>query len=307
MSLQVSRLSDELQFGIVIHGLSPEDVGQTSIAEELRRLWIQHGLLLFRETDDSPEFQIELSRCFGPLENHPVREIWVEGYPELISLVARPESGSIVSIDGRQFAGWIPWHLDTVYTTRLNRGGLLRVVQSTSWGGETGFVDRMEAYDTLPERLKTQIEGKEIAHQLEALGDAAVSKRRNVEVIRYRGSTTALKSRSKEDFPPVAHPAVFLQPETGRPTLNLSPLFSQYVVGMDRAESDALLEELRDHIAACPSYHHKWESGDMILWDNWRMAHCVSGAPVDEVRIMRRTTIGGDYRLGRSLMNESCQ
>ena len=37
----------------------------------------------------------------------------------------------------------------------------------------------------------------------------------------------------------------------------------------------------------------------MVLWDNWRMLHCATGTPADETRLMERTTIGGDYGLGR--------
>jgi len=70
---------------------------------------------------------------------------------------------------------------------------------------------------------------------------------------------------------------------------------------MDREESAALLDELVDYIESRPSYKHAWGDSEMILWDNWRMLHSVTGGPTDEVRIMRRTTIGGDYGLGRSL------
>jgi taurine dioxygenase len=37
----------------------------------------------------------------------------------------------------------------------------------------------------------------------------------------------------------------------------------------------------------------------MVLWDNWRLLHCACGTPVGMRREMRRTTIHGDYKLGR--------
>jgi taurine dioxygenase len=37
----------------------------------------------------------------------------------------------------------------------------------------------------------------------------------------------------------------------------------------------------------------------MVLWDNWRMLHCANGMPAGQRRHMRRTTIAGDYGLGR--------
>jgi taurine dioxygenase len=83
--------------------------------------------------------------------------------------------------------------------------------------------------------------------------------------------------------------------------LNLSPLFALYIEGMQNAEGDALLADLAGHILDCPTYHHHWTLNDMVLWDNWRMLHSVTLAPVDETRVMQRTTIAGDYALGRKL------
>jgi taurine dioxygenase len=47
------------------------------------------------------------------------------------------------------------------------------------------------------------------------------------------------------------------------------------------------------------SYHHIWRPTDMVIWDNTRMLHCVSGCPPEALRVMYRTTIKGDYGLGR--------
>lgn len=299
--MQVSALSDQLGFGSVVAGLVPADLADPEMVTQLRQLWADRGLILFRDTPDTPEFQLELSRCFGELDRHPVREIWVDGHAELISLISRPESGSIVAIDGREVAGWIPWHADTVYVPRMNRGGILRVIRSTTWGGNTGFIDRIDAYDRLPPHLRTALEGREIVYRLETLDRSIPARKQNVRMVRFRASTKALSPRSKDDFPPVAHPAVRIDEASGRKILNVSPLFAQFVLGMPRAESDGLLDELVDHIDACPAYLHSWQTGDMILWDNWRMLHSVSGAPTDEVRIMQRTTIGGDRTTGRLL------
>ena len=47
------------------------------------------------------------------------------------------------------------------------------------------------------------------------------------------------------------------------------------------------------------AYYQAWQGDEMVLWDNWRMLHCATGTPADETRLMERTTIGGDYGLGR--------
>jgi len=299
--MDVQKLSPDLPFGVQVSGLRPADLKVAETVEELRNLWIQHGVIVFRGVDDAPEFQIELSQCFGILEPHPVQDLWVAGSPDLISLASRPETGNIFQIDGREAANYIPWHSDLAYVEKVNRGGLLRVTQATSWGGETCFSDQIDAYEHLPEELKQRIEGLEIIYQLKILDTTRYAKRRGVKLLRASKTLEALRSKVDTDFPPVAHPAVYVQKETGRKVLHVSPLFAEGIVGMDREESAALLDELVDYIESRPSYKHAWGDSEMILWDNWRMLHSVTGGPTDEVRIMRRTTIGGDYGLGRSL------
>jgi taurine dioxygenase len=96
------------------------------------------------------------------------------------------------------------------------------------------------------------------------------------------------------------HPLVYEQAETGKKVLHVSPWFADGIEGMENAEGDALLTEVIDHVIRPElMYFHKWQAGDMVLWDNWRMLHSASGVPPEETRIMRRTTIVGDYGLGR--------
>lgn len=47
------------------------------------------------------------------------------------------------------------------------------------------------------------------------------------------------------------------------------------------------------------AYFHRWESGDMVLWNNWRIVDCATGIPAKQRRHMQRTTIEGDYGHGR--------
>ncbi|HET9629236.1 MAG TPA: TauD/TfdA family dioxygenase [Novosphingobium sp.] len=299
--MEVSKLADDLPFGVQVRALRHADLQSTEIVKELRNLWIQHGMIVFREVDDNPEFQIELSRCFGNLEPHPVRELWVAGSPDLISIASKPEAGNIVKLDGKIVANWIPWHSDLTYVPQINRGGMLRVTKKTTWGGQTCFSDQIDAYNRLPTSLRERIEGREVVYQMNIMDETRYAKRHHVELLRMSPTLTALKQRLDTDFPPVAHPAVYVQQETGRKVLNVSPMFAEGIVGMDREEGGALLDEIFDHIDSCPSYRHTWGDNEMILWDNWRMLHAVTGAPTDEERVMRRTTIGGDYGLGRTL------
>ena len=305
MTYTVSALAAGLPFAAEVRGLAQGDLTRPEVVKDLNRIWVESGLLLFRDVESSPQFQIELSRCFGKLEAHPARELWLEGSPELISVTSKPEAGTIVSVNGQQMAGWTPWHCDTIYTPQLSRGGILKVTQATSWGGETCFLDQIEAYNTLPSRLKDLVDDMEIVYQMQSPAASLYARRLGVEILRPSNSMTALLSRIDQDFPAVVHPAVYVQPGTGRRVLKLSPHFAQYILGRSVEESEQILGELVDHITSQSQYKHKWQGDEMILWDNWRMLHSVTGCPINEVRTMRRTTIGGTEVSGRHLTEQA--
>jgi taurine dioxygenase len=301
LSYRVEPLAPELSFGRVVRGLTFADIRDEATRAALRDLWIQHGVLVFREGEISDRFQIDLSQVFGPLERHPVKEVLVEGNPDLIVLKSVPGDVNIVEIDGEEGGGWIGWHSDLIYHGHINHGGLLRALQVTSRGGVTGFIDQIDAYDRLPQAMMDRIEGLSVVYQLGPIGRFPHAYKSKVRIVRMAPQNQQLMDRAHRDFAPVAHPLVFAQPETGRKVLNLSPLFALYIEGMRDAEGDALLADLAGHILDSPAYHHRWTLDDMVLWDNWRMLHSVSAVPLDETRIVQRTTIAGDYALGRTL------
>ncbi|MDG2002581.1 MAG: TauD/TfdA family dioxygenase [Novosphingobium sp.] len=301
MPYSVEPLSPDLSFGKIIRGLTSSDIEQELVREDLRRYWVEDGLVLFRDGEVNEDFQLNLSRVFGPLEAHPVKEIHTQGKPELITLTSAPDDVTILEIDGEIGGGFLGWHTDLVYVDRINHGGVLRALQTSSRGGITGFIDQINCYERLPEDLKERIEGLDIVYQLGPFTKFPYMTHSRLRIIQEAESARGALDRAKSEFPPVAHPLVFTQPETGRKVLNLSPFFALHIDGMDASESDALMRQLSDHVLNSPAYHHAWSLDEMILWDNWRMLHSVSQIPIDETRIMQRTTITGDYAKGRKL------
>ena len=111
------------------------------------------------------------------------------------------------------------------------------------------------------------------------------------------------------DFPDSIYPCVVEHPVTGRKILEIVEQFLDRVidpeqVGMSDAEADELLRRLVAHTRN-PEFHyvHKWEQGDMVLWDNWRAMHSTSGTRPGVKRLINRTTIAGDVVLGRQLQD----
>ena len=264
---------------------------------DLYDAWLDVGILLFRGIGTSAKRQIALSRCFGELEIHPVRDITLEAEPEIISLTNKgPGEPIIHTQNGEVLAGLIPWHNDMAYVTRPCRGALLRMVEKPTRGGQTGWIDTAAAYDALSAEMKQRIEGLEARHDFVVdICDMRFGRLENL----LHGT---LGTQIFPSFPPVVHPLVWQHPEGGRKALMLSPVHLIEMVGMDRSEGDPLLEELVAHVTDERfTYIHDWEADDMVLWDNWRTLHMAFGTPPEFAREVQRTSICGDYELGRLL------
>ena len=145
-----------LPVGAEVIGLDASQPIPGRIQQELYDLFVQHGVLLFRGVGVSPEAHLRVTRCFGELERHSVKESWVEGSPELIDIGYVPPPPGMPSanqpvyeVDGRLLAGWLPWHTDQCFMPRLSRGGVIRAIQTPPEGGRTGFMDKIALYAAL--------------------------------------------------------------------------------------------------------------------------------------------------------------
>jgi taurine dioxygenase len=79
-------------------------------------------------------------------------------------------------------------------------------------------------------------------------------------------------------------------------------MHARYILGMERTQSDALLSELAKHLVDERfAYFHRWRKNDVVAWDNWSVIHCARGVSPGVIRRAQRTTILGDYKLGRYL------
>lgn len=299
--MDVRRLADEMPFGVTVHGLDAQQIQDATIRQELRELWIREGLVVFRGGPSDPAFQVELSRCFGELQVHSVAEMLHPDCKELF--VAKGGDGALLEVNGTVLGGYIPWHSDQVFTVKTNHGGILRVAHQPDQGGNTGFIDQISAYDALSDDLRETIDDLEVIYALQSgvTPNFRYLPHQQINLVRAHPFQAEVEQRiAAGGYPAVVHPLVFVQPETGRKVLNLSPMFACSIVGMGAEESHELLWTLAGHLTdESRVYDHKWLPGDLVLWDNWRMIHCARGVPEGMYREVHRTSIAGDYALGR--------
>lgn len=291
-------------FGAEIQGVDLCKPIDEAAAKAIHDIWIEAGLLLFRGARHDDEAHMRLSHLFGEMEPAATADMNDPDNPFMMTLAYDPKDKAPrfqrhYNVGGIDRAGWLGWHWDQSFMPTIVRGAVLRMVEPAAQMGETGFIDAIEAYERLPEPLRQRIEGLEVVYEFNP--DFCSGQFGFPKDIRALPRETAGKA-SGYDFPPVVHPMVITQLETGRKVLKLSPMHARYILGMDRTESDALLAEVADHLVdPAFAYFHKWQKNDMLVWDNWRVIHSANGVPLDCARLARRTTIMGDYKVGRYL------
>jgi taurine dioxygenase len=303
MSLTSSKLGT---VGAEVSGFDIKEPLSDTIKNELRALWDEHGLLLFRNQDITPERQIEFSRTFGPLALHPLKATRSEANPELFVLENGGENDRFQTAvyKGEAIVGRLDWHIDLHYTGRPNRGALLRAIELPSSDGLTGFGDLAKAFDALDEETKALLEKIEVAY-------AFCMQRRHMRYVNTEGYEPGEFSPRKPsdmnfpDFPDTAYPGVYTHPISGRKVLGVVEQFLDRVIkphdaGLSNDEAIELLERLVAHGQQPEfTYFHEWKAGDMVLWDNWRFMHCTTGTKPGVRRLINRTTIEGDVTIGR--------
>lgn len=266
-------------------------------------LFEQAGLIVFEDVEQTDEMQVALSNIFGPLKEHPVASLTrvnADSMPGVIQINQMPNSGNVVEIAGRRLSNWLPWHFDHCYNNELNRAGILRSVVIAAEGGRTGFVDGIVLYKAFSSDLLRKIEDTEILYTLDTQYDTMrFGRPKDFAVIERKAMAPGFEESARA-MPRALHPAVWTR-ASGEKVLHISPWMSVGIAGAETPEGDALLESVCQEInrlAASNSYHHQWRPTDMVIWDNWRVLHSVSGHPPALGRTMFRTTIKGDYGLG---------
>lgn len=253
---------------------------------EIVDLFHEHEVVYFREQKLTPAQHVAFSRRFGELEHHVRQDCCRPGFPELFVVSNILENGRPI---GSQDAGLF-WHSDLCYLKEPSRGSLFYAheVPVDAQGkpvGDTMFASATAAYDALPEADKRRIGG------LKAINSYAKGYYRD----RKSGPRKPLTEEQKKKTPDVAHPIVRTHPFTGKKCLFLNEGYTSSIVGMDPAESDALLARLFEH-ATRPEfvYRHQWRVGDFLLWDNCSTQHkAVMDYQLPQRRRMERATLCG--------------
>lgn len=271
--MEIRRLGP--QIGVEVRGV---DVGNLDDADFARiyQAWLDHNILVVRDQDlDIPAY-LAYSRRFGPIAPHPSKSTRHPDHPEITLLGVNkwgPDGRLIAEIYRRGAEGW---HTDGAYDAEPFKATQLYAVAVPSRGGDTLFANGYAAYAALPAHLKQRLEG-----------------RRGAFTYGGRRKHVALLNEEDRGWQPVFHPIIRTHPETGRPSLYFDPGKILTIEGLEKAESEAVIDELAERmIQPKAEYRHKWEKGDIVIWDNRCSYHkAASDYPPEEDRIHWRVSI----------------
>jgi taurine dioxygenase len=300
-SISVQPISDDLPFGARVSGIDRSNVTDAGVRARLNAVFEERGVIVFEGVEPSMEMQLAVSEVFGPLRGHTYKGITTvkDGPPGVMELSRRPGEGDIFSVDGEDLTGWVPWHFDACYNSELNRAGVLRVLESPPEGALTGFADGIQLYRDVSPELRDKFEDLEILYHPKLMFVNMRCGRPHRISLRRLSESTNKMYEVNADAPRAIHPAIW-QRRTGEKVLHLAPWQNDGILGHEDKEGDALLEAMIAEMKAkMTPYWHKWSAGELVIWDNWRLVHSASGHSPDHGRLVHRTTIEGDYGLGR--------
>lgn len=237
--------------------------------KQMRDLLVQRGVLLFRALNPTEEQQVGLARLMGSLREELGKGIYK------IALDKKTNA------HGDYLKGSFLWHIDGTHDKIPPFATMLtgRVLSAT--GGQTEFANSYAAYEALSPEMKQRIDGLQVVHSVETSMRRAGVEPTEENLAYWRG------------FADTTHSLVWTH-KCGRKSLVIG-CHASHIVGMDKTESDKLIQELLDWATQDQfKYRHEWTVGDMLIWDNTGVIHRAEPYPMDSGRVMHRCTLLGE-------------
>ena len=263
--------------GAEIHGIDLADSPSDEQFDTVRRAFLDHQVIFFRDQALDPDSHKELGRRFGELNIHGYYKS-LPGHPEILPVLKEPEATE--NIGG-------VWHSDVTYLPEPALGSILYALEVPPAGGDTMFASQYHAYEALSDGMKEMLEGLRAIHS----SDLFTNKARRDAV----NATRTTKLAEIDETVESSHPVVRTHPETGRKCLFVNGAFTRRIDGWTVEESRPLLDYLYRQ-AARPEFtcRFRWRQGSIAFWDNRCTQHYALNDYQGYRRTMHRVTLEGD-------------
>jgi taurine dioxygenase len=257
-------------------------IADDELFDEIKALLLEHKVLFLRDQDISCAEHVGFARRFGGLEDHPVASS-DPMHPGLVRIYK--------DLDSKEEHYENAFHCDGTWREAPAMGCVLRCVECPEVGGDTIWVNMVEAYRRLPESIKTKIAGLRARHSIEATFGAAMP-------IEQRFAL-------KQLYPDVEHPVVRTHPETEEKILFVNGFTTHFTnfhtpenvrYGQDFVPGSSQLLNYLISQAAIPEFQvrWRWSRNSIAIWDNRCTQHYAVQDYWPAVRKMDRAGIIGD-------------
>ena len=272
MSINVSPLSEAI--GARIEGVDLSRDLDPGTFDTVKRALFEHAIIVVpRQTLDEDD-QERFCRYFGELEMVRSGEA-TSDHPAVLMITNVTDSGRPTALED----GEMMFHYDQCYYENPALGSTLYAIEVPDEGGNTLFANCRLAYEALDDDWKARLDGLRALHYYD-----------------YKRDPTLRPSTINPDAPQWVHPVVRTHPETGKKAIYVNRLMTLWIEGIDREESDEILDYLFAHIEKPQFvYEHEWTVGELIMWDNRCSAHARTWFSPEKRRMMRRVTVRDPY------------
>lgn len=276
MNLTIKPLSDAL--GAEATGIDlREDISEDSKAA-LNRAFSDHSVLAIRDQDLTPHEMLAAVQIFGEIFEQHNKRFALQDCPQVHYI-----SNQDRHADGKRYIPGEGYHTDHSNDAEPPKATVLHAVKLPDKGGDTQFVDMMRAYDDLDVATKTKVDGVQAVHVYQASHSSR-------KLIAMEGAKSGVVPKE------VVHPLIRTHPETRRKSLFINPIRIERLQGMEDRDALPLLDELLRHATQEKyQYRHKWQRGDLVLWDNRCLLHKANGDyDHSQERYLYRVMLKGD-------------
>ncbi|MEL0107328.1 MAG: TauD/TfdA dioxygenase family protein [Rhodospirillales bacterium] len=277
VSLDISPLTPT--FGAEISGVDLSQPISDQLAAAIVDAFHQYSALVFRGQDMTPAEFSRFSSIFGELDVHHLAEHTFPDHPEVRVLSNMKKDNKHVG----QFRGGHFWHTDISYKKKVALATILHGKICPPVGADSLVADMYAAYESMPESLKKKLEGKMAIHD------------RNFRYEFLYPERPPLTPEQISHVPPVEHPCIIAHPETGRKAVYIVEHFVSRIGDLDEDESQELVKEVIQFVTQPQFvYAHKWQVGDVAMWDDRCTLHSATSYEYDKYdRLLYRTQIKG--------------
>jgi alpha-ketoglutarate-dependent taurine dioxygenase len=254
-----------------------DEIMEPAFIKEAQESLEHYGVLVFHRLNLTDEQQVAFSSKLGQVI--PQGKLRTDGSRDAVFKITLDEKENEAA---EYLKSTIHWHIDGIFDeTPPPKASLLTGRRLSKTGGATEFCNTYAAYEDLSPEERRRCDSLRIMHSLAASNRVWNPDASDEEQERWR------KRRA-----PKEHPLVWRH-ATGRKSLVVG-MTVDHVVGLSDAESRAFMEKLSAHTTRSENvYHHDWEVGDMVIWDNCGTMHRATPYDPASGRLMHRTVLMG--------------